>query len=43
MNRNGKAIKMFLEQRNEKREKVAKAHGVKLEDATFKSIPVSKR
>ena len=43
MNRNDKAIKMFLEQRDKKRENVAKARGIKPENATFKSIPASKR
>ena len=43
MNSNGKTIKMFLKQRDEKRKKAAEAAHVKPEEATFKSLPASKR
>lgn len=43
MNRNGKLVKMFLDQRQREREAVAKREGKKVEDCQFTSYPADKR
>lgn len=43
MNRNDKISDMFVKSRNEKREELARKHGVKTENAIFASVPASQR
>lgn len=43
MNRIDKISDMFVKRRNEKREELARKHGVKVENAIFASVPASQR
>jgi len=43
MNRNDKISEMFIKNRDEKREELAKKHGKKKENVIFASIPASRR